>query len=124
MSTEAAPSEPFASLALADGVAHAVVAPEHAVVLCAGHFPDAPLLPGAALAGLMADVGRWLLTPEEGPVQPVGLLRCVFMTPVIPRDAITVVARRHPDHRDLVDAEVHTAAGCAARATIRFAARR
>ena len=30
--------------------------PARALALCAGHFPDVPLLPGAALVGLMAEL--------------------------------------------------------------------
>ncbi|HJW68238.1 MAG TPA: hypothetical protein VJ829_02650 [Candidatus Binatia bacterium] len=32
------------------------VRPARALALCAGHFPDVPLLPGAALVGLMAEL--------------------------------------------------------------------
>jgi 3-hydroxymyristoyl/3-hydroxydecanoyl-(acyl carrier protein) dehydratase len=110
----------FATVAIDDGVATAVVNPRHAARLCDGHFPGDPLLPGSALVALMADLGARLVADRCGTPRPVAIPRCVFVVPVTPVEPITVVARRRPDALD-VEAEVRLSAGRAAYATILFA---
>jgi 3-hydroxymyristoyl/3-hydroxydecanoyl-(acyl carrier protein) dehydratase len=106
---------PFAELAVADGVARATVRPEHARRLCEGHFPGDPIVPGAFLAGLMAEVAAALF-PGGARLAEVEL--AVFLGRTTPDHAIVVTARLEDGSR--ASAEVHTRGACAARATLRF----
>ena len=81
---------------------------------CAGHFPGDPFLPGAYLAGLMAELGGRLLRGRP----LTRIVRSAFRTRVTPHGDILVVARRAP--RGRVEAEVHAGGACAARATFIF----
>ena len=105
----------FAEVVLAARTARATVDPAHARLLCEGHFPGDPLVPGAYLAGLMADLGARLVQAE-----PVEVVRCAFLAPVRPGQPIEVRASAG-DGR--VDAEVWAGGTCAARAQLRFATR-
>jgi hypothetical protein len=107
---------PFAELTVADDVATALVRPEHAARLCEGHFPDDPLVPGAYLAGLMAELGGRLHAARP----PARLVRCDFIRPVRPSQAIRVSARRVGPGR--VAAEIHAAGRPAARALLAYGA--
>ena len=51
----------FAALTIGDGVARGVVRRAHARRLCDGHFPGEPIVPGAYLAGLMAELAAALV---------------------------------------------------------------
>lgn len=107
----------FAEVTIDAGVARGVVRREHARRLCEGHFPGQPIVPGAYLAGLMAELAATLTAPAA---TPAALERCVFLARVAPDGEIVVTARRTgPTH---VDAEVHRDGACAARATLRFRA--
>jgi len=108
-----AAGEPFAEIELADGVARGRVQPAYARALCAGHFPGDPLLPGAYLAALMADLASRLR--DGAPLRE--LVRCAFHRRVRPDDDIVVTARLAGA---TVYAEVQVAGACAARATLRF----
>lgn len=105
--------EPFAEIEVADGVARARVQPAYARALCAGHFPGDPLLPGAYLAALMAEVATHL---RDG-ASLRELVRCAFHKRVRPDDEIVVTAR---GAGATIHAEVQVAGACAARATLRF----
>jgi hypothetical protein len=105
---------PFAELTVAGDRAAAVVRPEHAARLCEGHFPDDPLVPGAYLAGLMAELGSRLHT---GPL--ACLVRCDFLRPVRPSAAIQVTATRVAGGR--VEVEIHVGGQPAARAVLAYA---
>jgi 3-hydroxymyristoyl/3-hydroxydecanoyl-(acyl carrier protein) dehydratase len=107
-------TEVFAELSVADGAARAVVRPAHATALCAGHFPDDPLVPGAYLLGLMAEVGARL----RGGAGPFRVDRCTFLAPVRPARPLVIVARPAPGGR--VEAEVQSAGTTAARAVLAF----
>jgi 3-hydroxymyristoyl/3-hydroxydecanoyl-(acyl carrier protein) dehydratase len=111
----------FEAMTIADGDAYAVVRRAHAERLCAGHFPGDPLVPGAFLAGLMADVALWLVGQSAEGVLPLEIVRSVFLAPVRPDAELTVSAHARGPHG--VDAEVHSAGRCAARATFRLGAR-
>ncbi len=106
--------EPFHDVTLRAGAARAVVRERHARCLCDGHFPGDPMVPGAHLAGLMADLAARLV----GGGEPAEVERCVFLAPVCPESGIVVEARTGGDGR--VDAEILVNGGCAARATLRF----
>jgi 3-hydroxymyristoyl/3-hydroxydecanoyl-(acyl carrier protein) dehydratase len=103
----------FATLRVGPRTARARVRTGHARRLAAGHFPDEPLLPGAYLAELMADLGARL---AGAPVAEV--VRCTFRRRVHPEDAIVIAARLAA--ADEVEAEVRVGRHAAARATLRF----
>jgi 3-hydroxymyristoyl/3-hydroxydecanoyl-(acyl carrier protein) dehydratase len=103
----------FATLRVGPRTARAHVRPGHARRLAAGHFPDEPLLPGAYLAELMADLGARL---AGAPVAEV--VRCTFRRRVRPADAIVIAARLAAGGE--VEAEVRVGRHAAARATLRF----
>ena len=105
----------FAALTIGDGVARGVVRRAHALRLCEGHFPGEPIVPGAQLAGLMAELAAALVAPTAA---LAALERCVFTARVTPEDEIVVSARRVAATR--VDAEVRRRGASAARATLRF----
>ena len=105
----------FAEVTIDADAARGIVRPAHARRLCEGHFPGQPIVPGAYLAGLMAELAATLSLPAAA---PVALERCVFLAPLGPDDEIVVTARRSGPDR--VDAEVHRHGACAARATLRF----
>jgi 3-hydroxymyristoyl/3-hydroxydecanoyl-(acyl carrier protein) dehydratase len=90
------------------------VRPERARALCAGHFPDEPLWPGAVLVALMAELGAELAGRRA---RLSGVERAVFRRRVAPDEPITVTAR-------LAGARVHAAVTCgrarAAAATLRY----
>ena len=104
----------FQTLVIDGGGAQARVRRAHARALCAGHFPGDPFVPGAYLAGLMAELAGRLLRGR--PLARVA--RCAFRRRVTPDGPILVVARRAP--RGRVEAQVHAAGACAARATFVF----
>lgn len=112
----------FAEVVVEGGVVRAVVRRTHAESLCAGHFPDDPLVPGAYLAGLMADVAALLVarTGGAGPLEAID--ECAFARRVVPHETIAIEARFARDwaERRCVDAEVRSAGGRAARARLRF----
>jgi 3-hydroxymyristoyl/3-hydroxydecanoyl-(acyl carrier protein) dehydratase len=108
---------PFTAVAIDVGEARATVAPAHALRLCAGHFPNDPLLPGAYLAELMAELAALLL---GGGVPPPEIRRCVFHARVRPTAEIVIAARRSSP--SVVEAEVTVGGTRAAQATLRFRA--
>jgi 3-hydroxymyristoyl/3-hydroxydecanoyl-(acyl carrier protein) dehydratase len=104
----------FAALDVDGTTARGVVRPEHARALCEGHFPGDPIVPGAHLAGLMAEVAATLARGRLAALE-----RCVFVRRVAPDAPIVVTARRADPAR--VEADVRTGDTVAARATLRFA---
>jgi 3-hydroxymyristoyl/3-hydroxydecanoyl-(acyl carrier protein) dehydratase len=90
------------------------VKPARARALCAGHFPGEPLLPGARLVALMAELGA-TLAGAGARLRTVE--RAVFRRRVAPDEAITVAAHRE-------GSRVHAAVICggrrAAAATFRY----
>jgi hypothetical protein len=103
-------------VAVRDGVARATVGPDVLLVLCEGHFPGEPLVPGARLAGLMADVAAALVPGRR----LVEVERAVFVARVTPHVPIAITARCEGTSR--VAAVVELNGAPAARATLRFAA--
>jgi 3-hydroxymyristoyl/3-hydroxydecanoyl-(acyl carrier protein) dehydratase len=114
----------FAEVTIVDGVARAVVRRAHAEALCEGHFPGEPFVPGAYLAGLMAEAGRQLLLAGEGEARLAEVEDCLFHEPVVPGDGIVVEARVLDSGPEgwRVAAEVRTDGVRAARGRLRFAA--
>ena len=107
-------AEAFEGLVIEHGSARARVRRAHATALCVGHFPGDPFLPGAYLAGLMAELSARLVAGR--PLARV--VRCAFRRRVLPGGDIVVLARRLP--RGRVEAEVRAGGACAAQATIAF----
>ncbi len=105
----------FAEVTVRSGAARSVVRRAHAEALCAGHFPDDPLLPGSALLGLMAALAA-RVAPDA---RLVAVDRCTFRTRVRPAARIVVRAARNAPDR--VTATLHADGVAAARATLRFA---
>ena len=110
----------FGEVAVADGAARAVVRPEHVRRLCEGHFPGEPLVPGAALAGLMAELAGAAVAADGGAFELVAIERASFVARVTPDAPVVVTARRDGGTR--AHGEVHAGGTCAARATFRFRA--
>lgn len=109
----------FADIVVDGGTARARVRPDVARALCAGHFPGDPLLPGTALAGLMAELGAALLAADGHPAVRIrAIQRCVFRTRVRPDGPIDVVVRRAPGLA--VAATVDASARRAAHALLAF----
>jgi 3-hydroxymyristoyl/3-hydroxydecanoyl-(acyl carrier protein) dehydratase len=115
----------LAGVAVADGAARAAVRPAHAHRLCDGHFPGDPLMPGAALVGLMAELAAQLVArPGAAPAE---IVRAAFFRRVTPHDPIVVAARvtSTADRRGIdVDSEVRVRGRFAARAVLHFGERR
>jgi 3-hydroxymyristoyl/3-hydroxydecanoyl-(acyl carrier protein) dehydratase len=96
----------FATLERSDGIACAVPRVDVLAALCAGHFPGDPILPGAYLLGLMAELAERL---GDGAIREV--TRCLLIAPVRPTQAIVMTARRQPGVIEVtVDADGRTAA--------------
>ena len=117
----ASDDDPFVDLVVTATNARATVRRAHAARLCDGHFPNDPLLPGAFIAALLADLGAQLVGTSESPAPLAEVVRCVFRRRVRPDDDIVLVATR--GHRPLlVNAEVQAGGIVAAVATLRFEA--
>lgn len=114
--------DPFVDLSLTATTARAILDRAHAERLCAGHFPGDPVLPGAFLAGLLADLGACLVATSGPEVALAEVVRCVFRRRVRPDDDIVLVATRDPAAH-AVEACVRTSHGIAATATLRFVTR-
>jgi 3-hydroxymyristoyl/3-hydroxydecanoyl-(acyl carrier protein) dehydratase len=109
----------FAEVTIAGGDARARVSPAHAAALCAGHFPDDPLVPGAYLLELMADLAEHLVpAARERQGRPPVVVRCAFAARVRPTHAIALHARR--DAADVVEVDVMADGTRAASATLAF----
>jgi 3-hydroxymyristoyl/3-hydroxydecanoyl-(acyl carrier protein) dehydratase len=90
--------------------------------MCAGHFPGDPIVPGAYIAGLLADVSA--LAAASGAEQPVlaEVERCTFLAPLRPDgDALLVASPPERGPRGtIVAAEVRLGDRCVARGRFRF----
>ena len=104
----------------APGVARSIVPRSRLDALCAGHFPDDPIVPGAHIAGLLAEVAALAASPGARLVE---IERCTFLAPLRPSDDVMLVATRATPSSDgtVVDAEVQAAGECVARGRVRFA---
>src|SRR5262245_13965837 len=105
------------------GGAVAIVSRADLEALCAGHFPGDPIVPGAYIAGLLAEVSGQVFG-DEGGNHPVlaEVERCTFLAPLRPDGDATVIAsapQRDSDGR-VVAAEVHMNGRCVARGRFRF----
>ena len=132
MHDDADAASSFQDATVADGRMRAIVRRSRLEALCDGHFPGDPIVPGAYLAGLMADVGAMLLVAacdghRDGAASRRGtqlseIEDCVFIRRVTPRDEVAIEARlaAAPTGDARVEAQVWTDGSCAARATLRF----
>lgn len=106
-------SEPFARLDVEGASGRAVVHPEHALALCAGHFPGDPFLPGAYLVELMAALAERVAAPQC--VRAIA--RCAFARRVRPDTEIVVRARTAGS---VVEARLEAGGEPAAHATLKL----
>jgi 3-hydroxymyristoyl/3-hydroxydecanoyl-(acyl carrier protein) dehydratase len=105
----------------ADG-ARATLRRAHAHALCDGHFPDEPLLPGAYVLGLMADLAGALLAARGLPGRLAEVLQSSFLLPLRPHAAVELYARLDDETSGTtVNVEARSDGRPAARATLRFA---
>ena len=102
------------------GVTRSPVPRSRLEALCAGHFPGDPIVPGAHIAGLLAEVAALVAAPGARLAE---IERCTFLAPLRPGDDVVLVATRTtPEpHGAVVEAEVQAGGDCAARARVRFA---
>jgi 3-hydroxymyristoyl/3-hydroxydecanoyl-(acyl carrier protein) dehydratase len=102
------------------GVARSIVPRPRLEALCAGHFPDDPIVPGAYIAGLLAEVASLAASPDTRLVE---IERCTFLAPLRPGDDVMLIATRATAeaHGTVVETEVQAAGECVARARVRFA---
>lgn len=87
--------------------ASALLETDDALALCAGHFPDEPLIPGAYLMGLAVDLAR-----RMGAV--AGVEHATFRAPLRPEGPVRLHARRVGEqvHVELGSAGADVAAKC------------
>jgi len=83
-------SEALVDVHVDAGHARARVRPERAAAACAGHFPGDPIVPGAALVALMAELAGTLCDGAE----LAAIEACTFRRRVHPDAAIVVAAER------------------------------
>ena len=89
--------------------------------LCAGHFPGNPIVPGAYVAGLLAEVSACAFSDGAG-VTLAEVERCTFLSPLRPDGDATVIASapQPGPAGSIVVAEVRLADRCVARGRFRF----
>ena len=102
------------------GVARSIVPRRRLEALCAGHFPDDPIVPGAHIAGLLAEVAALAASPGARLAE---IERCTFLAPLRPGDDVMLIATRAAAEPQgtVVEASVQVAGECVARARVRFA---
>jgi 3-hydroxymyristoyl/3-hydroxydecanoyl-(acyl carrier protein) dehydratase len=101
--------------------ARATLRRAHAHELCDGHFPDEPLLPGAYVLGLMADLAGTLLAERGNPGRLAEVVQSSFLLPLRPHGDVDLHARvENEADRTTVTVEARTGERIAARATLRF----
>jgi 3-hydroxymyristoyl/3-hydroxydecanoyl-(acyl carrier protein) dehydratase len=90
--------------------------------LCAGHFPGDPIVPGAYVAGVMAEAGALIPAVREARLVIAHVERCTFLAPLRPADDVVVdaaIAAGSP--AGTVDAEILAGPACVARGRLRYA---
>jgi 3-hydroxymyristoyl/3-hydroxydecanoyl-(acyl carrier protein) dehydratase len=92
----------------------AAVDPARARALCAGHFPGQPLVPGAQLVALMAELGAELAGPGA---RLAAVDRATFRRRVAPDAPIAVTVERAGA---IIRASVRHAGHLAASAVLRY----
>ena len=111
-------SAAFENLVIDGDTGRATVRRDYLVHLCEGHFPGDPLVPGAYLAGLMADVGWAVVVARVKAAALAAIERCVFLAPVRPGRDVAVSVEH--DGTGRVVAEIRVDGECAARSVLRF----
>jgi 3-hydroxymyristoyl/3-hydroxydecanoyl-(acyl carrier protein) dehydratase len=101
----------------------ATVPRSHLEGLCAGHFPGDPIVPGAYVAGLLADLAATTLARSGAASRLQEVERCTFLAPLRPADDVVLVASPPEPLADgvAVTAEVRVGGRCVARGRFRFA---
>ena len=110
-----APGARFESIELQPESGRARVAPGVLGELCRGHFADQPIVPGAALIGLMMDLATcWAVSLAAGGARTLD--RCRFRRTVGPDDQVELHCRRRAP--DAVEVEARVGGEWAARARV------
>ena len=114
---------PFADTSFSDRGVTARVPRAHLDALCAGHFPGDPIVPGAYVAGLLAELSAMLLTARSERRRLTEVERCTFLAPLRPADDVMLIASAPETRADglVITAEVRTDGNCVARGRFRFA---
>jgi 3-hydroxymyristoyl/3-hydroxydecanoyl-(acyl carrier protein) dehydratase len=102
--------------------AETVVPRERLAALCAGHFPDDPIVPGAYVAGMLAEVSALAVGRAGSGAALAEVERCTFLLPLRPTgDAVLLAAAPEtgPDGTS-VAAELRLDGRCVARGRFRF----
>jgi len=104
----------------APGVARSIVPRPRLEALCAGHFPNDPIVPGAHIAGLLAEVAALAAGPDARLAE---IERCTFLAPLRPSDDVMLMATRVTPSPSgtVIETEARAAGICVARARVRFA---
>ena len=91
--------------------------------LCAGHFPGDPLVPGAYIAGMLADFAATTLAGTGSVYTLHEVERCVFLAPLRPADDVALLTAPPEVLADgvAIAAEVQVGGRCVARGRFRFA---
>jgi 3-hydroxymyristoyl/3-hydroxydecanoyl-(acyl carrier protein) dehydratase len=115
-------AEAFVETVVTTDGARATLRRAHARELCNGHFPDEPLLPGAYVLGLMADLAGALLAERGIAGRLAEVVQSSFLLPLRPHADVELHARvENESGAATVTVEAHTRGRPAARATLRFA---
>jgi 3-hydroxymyristoyl/3-hydroxydecanoyl-(acyl carrier protein) dehydratase len=115
-------AEAFARREITADGARATLRRAHAQELCDGHFPDEPLLPGAYVLGLMADLAA-AMRAERGMSEHLSeVVQSSFLLPLRPNGDVELHARIEKESDGTtVSVEARVGDRIAARATLRFA---
>ena len=111
----------FADASIGPDEARATLAVAELERLCRGHFPGDPIVPGAYVAGLMAELGVRLLEARGERRRLARLERCAFHAPLRPVGNVTMRAVVHDGDPGAVEVEVRHAGRVVARGRMRFA---
>jgi len=114
---------PFVGAVVEPHRARARLPRAHLATLCEGHFPHDPIVPGAYVAGLMAELAAMLPAVRDSQRALAAVERCTFLAPLRPADDVffTVATPAGSTEGVTIDAQVHAGAVCVARGRLRFA---
>jgi 3-hydroxymyristoyl/3-hydroxydecanoyl-(acyl carrier protein) dehydratase len=114
---------PFVGAVVEARRVHARLPRAYLTTLCEGHFPHDPIVPGAYVAGLMAELAALLPAIRDAKRTLAAVERCTFLAPLRPADDVVVAATTPAGSTEgiTIDADVHAGTVCVARGRLRFA---